>query len=172
MSSDSSTQFDIETLSPLSDAPNNRIITNNFPDGYISSPSMSKSETQDSLQWKFGSNIKGPIDFSPKKIVSNLFPHPEEDIQTNYSNQGNNLSYNSNPNLLFSNIPNDRFRAAMRSVESKILQDNTIIISSGLLDMAIHANSFEYYQKVKIELIKLIIIYLLFRVLQVNFFNN
>lgn len=157
MSSDSS-QLDVESLSPLSDAPPNRGITNLYTDGYISSPSMSisKSETQDSIQWKFGSNMKGPIDFSPKKIVTNLFSHPEEDVQTNFSttlgtnypNYNPNSTTNTNTKSLCDNIPNDKFRAAMRNVESKILQDSTLIVSSGLLDMAIQANSFQFYQKV------------------------
>jgi hypothetical protein len=46
------------------------------------------------------------------------------------------------------NIPTDQFRASMRNCESKIMQHTTLIESSGLLDMALQATSFEYYQKV------------------------
>ncbi len=147
LSSDSS-QLDIETLSPLSDAPLTLAFSNrnNFTDGYISSPSMSvsKSETQDSLQWKFGSNLKSQMDPSPKKIASRLFSHVEEESST-----GAFLpSESGTRQLLCENIPSDRYRAAMRNVEEKILNEQTLLQASGLLDMALSANSFEYFQKV------------------------
>lgn len=132
-SSNESSQMDLDALSPLSETQQGMI--KQYNDGYISSPSLSKSETQDSLQWKFGQ--------SPRKIAARLFAHPEEDIPA--------VDVESYRFTHCDNVPNDQFRAGMRNAESKLLKGTTLIESSGLLEMALQTTSFEFYQKVGIS---------------------
>lgn len=128
--SNDSSQLELDALSPLSETQQGMV--KQYNDGYISSPSLSKSETQDSLQWRFGP--------SPRKIAARLFSHPEED---HISEDVGNYRFTH-----CDNIPSDQFRAAMRNAESKLLKKSSLIETSGLLDMALHTTSFEYYQKV------------------------
>jgi hypothetical protein len=141
LSSDSShSHLDFDPLSPLSETHHpGEIINPHAADGYISSPSLSKSETQDSLQWKFGP--------SPRKVATKLFSHPEEDSMTATTTEQEEKLI-SLPLTICAKVPSPQMRASMRNAESKISKMTSLLESSGLLEMALQATSFEYYQKV------------------------
>eukprot|EP00602_Paraphysomonas_sp_CaronLab_P013097 CAMPEP_0185040702 /NCGR_PEP_ID=MMETSP1103-20130426/39067_1 /TAXON_ID=36769 /ORGANISM="Paraphysomonas bandaiensis, Strain Caron Lab Isolate" /LENGTH=1763 /DNA_ID=CAMNT_0027580099 /DNA_START=66 /DNA_END=5357 /DNA_ORIENTATION=+ len=129
---------ELDQLSPMSDM-KMRIPGLGNTDGYISSPSMSHSETHEAMMWR-------PRSQSPEQLKSTLggtanvlYSFPEEE-----STAG---EYMEQVLAQCAKVPSNRSLAAMRSTEEKATAGETVIEISGLLDVGLKSSITETFDK-------------------------